>query len=465
MPIPKPKMTSTSRDQIVETFRQRIRSGKSHKLSFNARMALVDFFIDDLKSLTSNQAIQARCQAEIQLLEEGYPQRTLASDYIPVYRNAIADAVQQGDLPIPPGSRPSSEVDGQTGSAEPQHPALLFLKYDPETYNQLRSQTVKRNAERLDNLQVVPIYRFLERAESLLHSSVPEDVAIALCALSGRRYTEVVAQGQFQPSSRYPFLLNFDGQLKKKDSQAFLILSLIPADALFTHFQRFRAMPAIAPLVGLAYDHLLVHQLHSRVNLRMDHAFGDILGVPQGFERLTIHRLRGVYAAIAVHFFCPEMRNEGRFLQQYLGHELGSAAIQHYQHYRLVNNQGKLIRARGVKLAAYGHPDLDIDQEDSAITTVADVHRSDAWVADEGWDDAEELPVAAVANGGEEDPMLEAEEPAPLKGDADISQIVAEIHRLQTSLQAAQETIRQLQTERDDAIATLDRLRALFRPD
>lgn len=429
-----------NRSQILQAYRDRILQGKRNKLSLKERLALVEFLIEDLKQLTQEDDIRARCEEEIALLEEGYPRRTLANDYIPEYRKAIADAIEAGILPLNEHTSHSySYTQYMTGlqMERSEHYALTFLKYDQDTYANLRQRSVERNAKRLDNLQVVPIEAFMRRATELLGNGSSEELAIALCALTGRRHTEIVSRGQLTLGSDHEFVLSFHGQQKKKSPVgSFNILSLIPASEVLPHFKRFRTMPKVAPLVGRPHDDPLIQAFHTRVNYRMADAFGDVLGVPQGFERLTIHRLRGVYAAIAVHFFCPEMRNEGRFLQQYLGHDLGSAAIQHYQHYRLVNDQGNLLRARGVKLSAYGLPALQPDDLDQPNLEVDDLPN----------------PVPSPSPDPSWDEQLQED---------DVARLTADVNRLRSLLRDTQDTLTRVQQERDDAQAQLDKLRTI----
>ncbi len=145
-------------------------------------------------------------------------------------------------------------------------------------------------------------------------------------------------------------------------------MTLIPAKDLLPAIERFRQLKAIAPLVEseAAHDDPRIDALNTRINRQVRKYFQqtEIVPVPEGFKTVSIHRLRGIYGAIAIHFFCPEWQHEHRFLQHYLGHVLegkvtpNSRATDHYFHYRLARPNGELIRARGVKIAANGLPPL-----------------------------------------------------------------------------------------------------------
>ena len=86
-----------------------------------------------------------------------------------------------------------------------------------------------------------------------------------------------------------------------------------------------------------------------------------LVPVLEGFKSVSIHRLRALYGAIAIHYFCANNQHLHRFLQNHLGHVLtkevgvgNSRATDHYFHYFLVKEDGSPITARGVKLMAAG---------------------------------------------------------------------------------------------------------------
>jgi hypothetical protein len=128
-----------TRDDIIDRYRQRISNGKRTKLQKDELIDLINGFIETLATLTSKAKIKALCTAEIALLEEGYPQATIGKVYLPMYRNAIREAIEDHLLPMTKATsrsytyqkRNSGEVDLAI-----DHLALDFLKYDQETYEQ-----------------------------------------------------------------------------------------------------------------------------------------------------------------------------------------------------------------------------------------------------------------------------------------------------------------------------------------
>lgn len=70
-----------SRDDIIIKYRQRIEQNTWSKLSKKERTALAEAFIDMLGYCQSEEDCRLLCEAEIALLEEGYPQNSIANQY------------------------------------------------------------------------------------------------------------------------------------------------------------------------------------------------------------------------------------------------------------------------------------------------------------------------------------------------------------------------------------------------
>jgi Telomere resolvase len=89
-----------TRDDIIDRYRQRISSEKRTKLQKDELIDLINGFIEALTTLTPKAKIKALCKAEIALLEEGYPEATIGKVYLPIYRNAIREAIEDHLLPM-----------------------------------------------------------------------------------------------------------------------------------------------------------------------------------------------------------------------------------------------------------------------------------------------------------------------------------------------------------------------------
>lgn len=351
-----------TREEIIERYRQRIVRGDRTKLPKDELGQLALHFVDRLRQLTSEDDIRHLCHTEIALLEEGYPLSSIGSYLVPTYRRLINEAIANRSLPLTDQNSHwvswTKRNTGEQGQSQ-EHLALTYFKFDQNTYIKLRQATTAHNNQRQDNLQVVPLHQYLHKARELLTSTEPETLALALCAVTGRRHTEVVAKGKFERTS-YAYTLHFAGQQKDPDTPPFDILTLIPAAEVLTAIERFRALPSVVNLAGLGHDAPEIDAFNGRVNRRVEKHFGGIVPVLDGFKTVSVHRLRGVYGAIALHFFCPPQQHEHRFLQHYLGHLLdeqgrylpNAAATQHYFHYRLADDTGQVLQTRGILLMA-----------------------------------------------------------------------------------------------------------------
>ncbi|EAZ90103.1 protelomerase family protein [Crocosphaera chwakensis] len=371
------------RQDILADYRDRIQAGKRTKLTSDERQTLIYWFLESLKGTNNEADIQALCKAEIALLEEGYPKSTIGSDILAKYRHAIEQAVNDGDLPLTDNnSHRYTYHKHDTGKqAEThEHYALTYLKYDQQTYKALRNQTTSINNERQDNLQPVPLHRYLNEIQKLIQTKNKDrleyKLAIAIAGATGRRHTEVLTKGNFTLTN-HPYLLHFEGQQKKKEGEptSFDILTILPATQVIQAIIQFRKLPAVAKLQNFSSQSNEVKGFNVQVNRMVQKLFQEteIVPVIPGKNYVSVHRLRGVYGAIAVHFFCPEFRHEHRFLQHYLGHVLSeqvapnSPATPHYFHYYLVDTEGNRLGDKGVKLAEFPLTDQH-DYTDKVIT-------------------------------------------------------------------------------------------------
>lgn len=374
---------TTLRQDILVDYRDRIQAGKRTKLTSDERQTLINWFIESLKAIDNEADIQALCKAEIALLEEGYPKSTIGSDILAKYRHAINMAINDGDLPLTDKNSHRytyhKHNTGEQAEAH-EHYALTYLKYDQQTYKALRNQTTAINNERQDNLQPVPLHRYLNEIQKLIQTKdkhrLEYKLAIAIVGATGRRHTEVLTKGNFTLTN-HPYLLHFEGQQKKKEGEptSFDILTILPATQVIQAIIQFRKLPAVAKLQNLSSQSNEVKGFNVQVNRMVQKLFQEtgIVPVIPGKNYVSVHRLRGVYGEIAVHFFCPEFRHEHRFLQNYLGHILdeqvapNSPATPHYFHYYLVDEEGRRLGDKGVKLTEFPFSD-EQNYTDKVIT-------------------------------------------------------------------------------------------------
>ena len=368
------------REEVVSNYRDRIQSGKRTKMTSDERQILIDCFLKRLQTIDSKEAIQSLCEQEITLLEEGYPKSTIASDILAKYRNAITKAIEHNHIPLTPNNSYhytyQKRDTGETVKAH-SHYALTYLKYDSQTYQQLRNQTTEINNQRQDNLQPIHLFTYVQQIQKLLHTPNTEPnqdlkLAIAIASATGRRHTEVLSKGTFTLTN-HPYLLHFEGQQKKRseDETSFDILTILPATEVMSAIESFRTIPAIAHIHGLPSSNTQVKSFNVQVNRMVIKLFQETKIVPilQGKKNVSIHRLRGVYGAIALHYFCPQSQHQHRFLQHYLGHTLSeviapnSSATPHYFHYYLVDDNNNPLTDKGILLSSFPLPNQPEDKE------------------------------------------------------------------------------------------------------
>lgn len=261
----------------------------------------------------------------------------------------------------------------------------------------LANNNLKQNSLKPVNKQL-----YLEAVSSLLESSQPEELAIALAAVTGRRYSEVMARGDFSPTDNQ-YQIHFKGQLKKRtahgevsspcgrskkrgnDDDSYTIYSLVPAPNVLSAIERFRTHPNITELRDASIEE--INQLNTPINRLLKHYLQDTLLVPvlEGEAGVTIQNLRGIYGEIAVHFFCPPNMGTHRFVQQKLGHSIddsdlsqrkNSGSTEHYFHYYLVDDDGKQLAQKGVKLEKLSsHSENNTENETNKIESKTQIQQ------------------------------------------------------------------------------------------
>jgi hypothetical protein len=244
------KQFDNTRAEIVTNFRTRIAKGQRSKLSKLELEELIAIFITTLQLLSDASSIQQLCQDEIALLEEGYPPASVAKNYLPKYRRAIALAVEEQRIILNKNnSHTYTYFKDGAEHLTTEHWALTYLKYDRTSYEQFAKSTISNNNSKQDSLQPVNLALYLENVNSLLRSSQPSELAIAIAAVTGRRFSEVISRGVFRTSD-HPYQLYFQGQLKKRGlvDDEYLIYTLVPAVRILDAAERLRTHRDIAGL-------------------------------------------------------------------------------------------------------------------------------------------------------------------------------------------------------------------------
>lgn len=348
----------TFRDQAIDNFRDRIRSKIRTRLSKEEWNILVEGFVDLLIEATAEEKIKTLCNNEIQLLEEGYPQASVAK-YLTVYRKAIKSAIEDGLIKLTPeNSHCYIHQQRVTGVREERHEhwALTYLKYSEAIYESIDKRSQETNKDKQLNLRLVPVERYLSLLREFLEKKGQFEarwLAIAIAGLTGRRFAEVMAKGTFSLTV-HPYLLHFEGQLKTRTArpEGYNIVTLFPAAEVLEAIERLRQLPEVKAISKLKSKPLIeeLNRFNQRLINICSSALMEVVPPMAGRKNVTVHNLRSLYGAIAVYLFCPQSQHEYAFIQHFLGHVMSSSATGHYFRFSLGDDQGNPIRDKGVLL-------------------------------------------------------------------------------------------------------------------
>lgn len=364
-------MTLTLRSDIIQIFRDRIHNSARLRLSKDELEVLIGGFVALLQEAESETQIREICEAEIALLEEGYPQASVAK-YLTRYRKAIASAIEEGTLVLTEvNSHRFVHQQRVTGIREErlEHWAMTYLKYSPEVYEGIdrRSQLVNQGKQL--NLRLVPVERYLGLLREFLGKRGQFEarwLATAVAGLTGRRFAEVVAKGAFSLTA-HPYLLRFEGQLKSRagHGEGYDIVTLVPATEVLEAIERLRRLPEVKAITKLKGAELsaALNAFNQKLNSVTGKVLIQVVPPLEGKKTVSVHNLRSLYGAIAVYLFCPQHQHEYAFVQHFLGHVMDSPATGHYFRFALCDDQGGLLRDKGVLLDRV--PELPIGRAQS----------------------------------------------------------------------------------------------------
>lgn len=356
-----------TREEVVDRYRKRIIEGSRTKLTRIEREQLAFLLLETLIHLSeagedSKDVIRSLCQEEIDLLEEGYPQTSIHTSYLPIYVRLIKDAIASGQLKLTDlnsyEKASSSHIKSGQGT-EWVHYALDFLAYNND--QQRHSQAISpEKYEENSEYALLNVDLYLKRVQELLSSNATEEIAIALCALTGQHQTDLICGEQFEETD-FPYLMRYQ-KLSKKTTSVVYSLTLIPVQDILPHIQRWQKIKAHGngESSHIIHKRAFVTRLNHRI--RKVFEFSQIVPVINGSKTVSIQRLRDIYGAIALHFFCPSPPHQHHFLQHYLSHLLEEKHlledfdikdIQH--HFRYIPAQdNKIMPTIGVKLPKHG---------------------------------------------------------------------------------------------------------------
>ncbi|MGB3491311.1 MAG: protelomerase family protein [Elainellaceae cyanobacterium] len=137
-----------TREEIVEKMRNAIQKGRKKKLSSTDFQELAIILTGKIIHLNrakadNKETVKAICDAEIQMLEEGYPQSSLNSKYLPIYTGQVKDAIAQNKIQL---TKLNSYPKETSQGVIQKHFALEYLTY-PKSIQVVKGVKLSANGQ------------------------------------------------------------------------------------------------------------------------------------------------------------------------------------------------------------------------------------------------------------------------------------------------------------------------------
>jgi integrase len=305
-------------------------------------------FLTALETAKNETEIERLCNDALDLIKDEAISRSrkkpkelnpnTASKICTRFRKAIADW-QKGNMTGV--SFPASESEEKSGYAYRGrcHLALNYLKFPTEFYQlAIAPSQSKRETRRAEQelVTVSQIERYLETTDKLLDSHDWQELLVGIIAATGRRFSEGIKTGIFEPVSRYQ--LRFKGQLKHGRSD-YEMPCLIDATRLTEALRRLRKMPEMVEISDQSLQEIasgkntIANRIVSQAYKFWPRLSGDKgrVGKVEDEDRLvgtlSTRTLRYAYAAISCYFFKPPRQDYLQFITHNLGHQSDMAAF------------------------------------------------------------------------------------------------------------------------------------------
>ena len=262
-----------------------------------------------------------------------------------------------------------SDVRNAIKVLDPNHPALLVVDFDKQTWTEINNRNSDRIAERttkfIDNPDAI-----VQRATVLLGSYTWSEIAAGLAVVTGRRCTEIIKTAKFEYKSKYS--VRFTGSLKRKEEPLeciFEIPTLCEAELVI------KAITSLKEKLGGEVNNLSKRQVSRRYGTSVakmcDRYFDELVPPRDDKDNLYTHLFRAVYATIAAYWYCPPTIPEMEFRAAIQGHyqildeknpklRRSLAAVRNYFDYKIADGQGNIDGRLGIKL---GLADVEVIEQ------------------------------------------------------------------------------------------------------
>lgn len=225
-----------------------------------------------------------------------------------------------------------------------------YLSFGRERWTDINKLAAPALAERLENqLLLQEPDLIVAQAAKLLGSSRWQDIAAGLAAATGRRSTEILKTGVFEPATAYTVI--FKGQLKH-EIEAYEIPVLVAAEAVIDAFHRLRAELDVSDLGA----HDVSNSYHKAVTASVRRHFEHLIPAREG-ETVSTQTLRAVYQRLAIYYYAPILVEPDTYAAEIAGHRSRADGVTrsygagpNYKDYKIVDRDGQPDGRQGVKL-------------------------------------------------------------------------------------------------------------------
>ena len=272
-----------------------------------ATITRTEYFVNQVNSASLDD-IPTICTSELTYLRNALPALSTFKAWLSAYRGAVVDAV---------------ENDEKIALVK----KILVLTMDEKT----KLKTAYNNQLNQDHSALRAIYdveQYIDISGKLLRSNAIHDVIAGLCALTGRRVSEIGVTGRF--SLVDDMHINFHGQLKTKNIDQETPEYVIPVlgdvdsiirahDVVCSKYGRYRAKD----LQNYQDIKTKAKQFHNAVSKEIGQKvkkhYQGILA-PNSKGTLQPKDLRSAYAIICYDFFGHESTSMSKYFSMVLGH-------------------------------------------------------------------------------------------------------------------------------------------------
>jgi len=201
----------------------------------------------------------------------------------------------------------------------------------------------------------------------LLKSNRWADISAGLAVATGRRLSEVLAEGEFHPKTNYTVV--FGGQLKRQDKilEPYEIPTLCEAQLVLDAIGRLRSLVDCSTI---PLDQISV-RLGPDVVAAAQRAFEPLVPAREGADLYT-HLFRAVYGRIACHYYAKPETSDLTYMAVVYGHywvvkstgkqQQNYASTLHYMDYVIGDGAGNIDGRQGIKLSEPGVVVLEVFQ-------------------------------------------------------------------------------------------------------